>query len=39
MSEAGKLQQQHKKVVARMRPLLEKEEVLATGEFRRGADY
>lgn len=38
MPEAGKLQQQHKKVVARMRPLLEKEEALATGEFRRGAD-
>lgn len=38
LREAGKLQQQHKIVVARMRPLLEKEESLATGEFRRGAD-
>jgi len=38
MPEAGKLQQQHKLVVARMRPLLEKEEGKATGEFRRGAD-
>lgn len=38
LPELSKLQQQHKMVVARMRPLLEKEEGLANGEFRRGAD-
>lgn len=37
MPEVGKLQQQHKMVVARMRPLLEKEEDLAARKFR-GAD-
>ncbi|KAM3574970.1 hypothetical protein VYU27_003097 [Nannochloropsis oceanica] len=37
LPEVGKLQQQHKMIVARMRPLLEKKENLASRKFR-GAD-